>query len=112
MTTIVNLQWGIGEDHTIDFTATDENDAALDLTSAEIEWAIDDSVVATVTNGKAVILDAVNGVARINLPGADTSSLTLGWQQHWCRVTMADGSKSIQFRGDINIYEKPDGAAA
>lgn len=109
MTTTLNLNFSKAEDWTIDFVLTDENDAVLDITGAEVEWVMkaDELVLASVANGRVVINDAANGGGRINVPAADTAPVSLGVQEHFCRLTMGDSSKSVQFNGNIRVREAP-----
>ena len=109
MTTELNLDFSKSEDWVIDFTLTDDNDNVLDLTGAEVEWVLkaDETILASVANGRVVITDATGGKGRINVPAASTSSVTLGVQEHYCRLTMGDSSKSVQFRGNIRVREAP-----
>jgi hypothetical protein len=86
----------------------DEDDNAVDISGADIEYVIadrDDNIVITkdLQDGIAVT-DAANGQFRIDIEPSDTADLQ-GDHLHECEITDQNGEVTTVFTGGVEILE-------
>lgn len=101
----------LGDTWEIQLSCHDADGAALDLSSAEIEWRLDNvdangspfETVALKTAGAGIsVIDAINGLCLVTLEPEETIALPAGYYLDQWRVVTADGRKSTQARGRID----------
>lgn len=89
----------------------DGNGEPFDLTGASIEMNIVDYYggnilfTASITNGKIVVIDALNGQAQITLTAADIDSISLDCTNFTVKTVFSPGSELLSFSGwEFRIY--------
>lgn len=106
-----NLKFSEGETWVIEATFTDSVGEVLDITDGSVEWVVatrpGQSPIVTATTGNALIsiVDAEAGRADITVPYASHSAAVPQNYQHECRVTLANGETSVQFKGRLVIED-------
>lgn len=116
MATEQNIEGYFSGDHAnLNFTLTDDNDTALDLTGAlAIEWQLaqrvsSSSALITKTLGSGItITNASGGLITVALIPADTASLKSpdgSPYYHECQVTDASGNVSTVTYGTFEIRQ-------
>lgn len=99
-----------GDDKTIQFTVTDLDGAALDLTNATIEWVLrryEGGPVAlrkTLADG-IVVTAPTGGIFAVTISAADTASMEPGVYYHGAAVTI-DGKISTVAIGLVTLRAK------
>jgi len=102
-----NFEWFSGDDYLIEFTVTDEDGAAVDLTNASATWSMarrnTSSALLTKTLGSGInVTDAVNGVLQVSLDAADGASFE-GDYYHELEVTLSGGAKRTVAYGTVTV---------
>lgn len=102
-----------GQKNVYDLTLTDENAAAVDLTTAsaftyevrESEFSTDTLVSKSLGSGIAIQSPATNGIVRLTIDDTDTATIPTGTYYHEAFVTLATGKFRV-LRGEVNFEGK------
>ena len=102
-----NFEMFSGDDKNIQFTITDEDNAASDITGASATWAcsrrVKTSTLISKTVGSGItIVSGVGGVLLVSLAQADTASLR-GDYYHELEIVDAAGKKTTAAYGTMTV---------
>lgn len=106
-----NFELVSGNDKTLKFTLTDEDDAAVDLTGATIVWAFAKTATAKsplfeyTSPTNVTITDASGGLFEVEIQSADTLVLKGGEYYHEARVESAAGNKITVAYGVVSLLD-------
>lgn len=109
MTTYADLTFYDGEDWIIDFTVADEDEVAIDITSATHSFRIanDSGALITATGGSGVTeVVPASGTVRIDItPAMQTSGSTVAGEtyRYEYKVTLASGEVTTQAAGTLHV---------
>lgn len=83
----------------------------LDLTGAEVEWAVAaamiDTPIASFDTATGIVIDAdpTSGKAEMSIAPAAHAALLPGAYVHQARVVLSDGTALVQFEGALTVRE-------
>lgn len=98
-----------GDDHILEYTITDENNAPLDITGATITWIAWDGATAVITKSTSSgisITDAPGGVFRLTLAPTDTYALTPKAYTHGASISIEAGAYMTVATGTMILKTK------
>ncbi len=100
-----------GNDKNLNFTLTDQDDVAVDLTGATIVWAMahaakNKSRLITYTSPtNLIITDAATGKFQVQVQDTDTENLKARDYYHEARVVSAAGQKRTVAIGTVTLLD-------